>query len=63
MRRYDDDEIMYICPICGEELGRGDDVYVDKSGSVIGCEVCVDIRSAQYVLKEVDFKDEYLRNR
>lgn len=48
-----DDEI-YVCPICGEELGWGDDVYTDRHGDVIGCEACVDIRSAQYVLKEVE---------
>ena len=48
----DEWENSYVCPICGELLGRRDEVYVDRFGSVLGCEACIEIRSAEYFCKE-----------
>lgn len=31
----------YECPVCGEELSGGHDLYFDESGEVVGCEFCI----------------------
>lgn len=38
-------EETYVCPICGEELWGGDEVYTDLV-SVLGCKNCVFIEQA-----------------
>lgn len=46
-------EINYYCPICGEEVFET--VFVDNSGTVIGCENCAQVKEPWEVIKsEVD---------
>jgi len=43
--------IIYVCPVCGEDLSRGDKVYKNNiGGQIIGCEHCIDA---------VDTEDEF----
>jgi len=45
------EEVNYKCPVCGEELGCLEDVFVDGSGEVVGCEHCLKKVEAGEVLK------------
>ena len=40
----------FYCPVCGEEVYET--VFVDKSGDVIGCENCAEIKEPHEVLKD-----------
>lgn len=39
------------CKVCGEELDADDRVYSDEDGVIVGCEYCLEVRSAwdQYI--------------
>lgn len=43
------DKAVYRCPICGEELSWGDQVFV-RGGEVIGCACCIESCDAEDVL-------------
>ena len=40
----------YYCPICGKEVYEA--VFLDNSGSVIGCDNCVEIKDPHEVLDD-----------
>lgn len=48
--RCQEDEKTYKCPICGHEIGGGDDLFISKDGDVIGCDECVRRKEAWEVL-------------
>ena len=39
------------CPVCGEELGPDDSVYMNWR-EVIGCRFCVEVKEAQCVRED-----------
>ncbi len=39
--RCSQQEQIYICPACGEELNEADTVYTDSFGNITGCEYCI----------------------
>lgn len=35
------EQIYYVCPSCGNELGYDDRIYINQAGEIIGCYRCV----------------------
>lgn len=46
------DEDIFKCPCCGIELGYTEDLFIDKSGDVVGCEYCIKRKEAGEILSE-----------
>jgi hypothetical protein len=44
--------VRWRCPVCGEVLNYDDKVYVNCSGTVVGCCCCLDEYAAGDVLEE-----------
>lgn len=50
--RCQPEEKIYYCPICGGELGGGDDIILNNEGEIVGCENCIRRKEAYEVLGE-----------
>lgn len=37
----DEEPLPFECPICGTPLNTDEEVYIDATGQVVGCEFCL----------------------
>lgn len=49
------DEEYYECPICGEEIPYGTELYYDNMGNCVGCEECITKRFVEDVFGEEEY--------
>lgn len=49
------DPIMYECPVCGEEISEGHELYFDDMGTCVGCECCLHTVYAGEYFEELDY--------
>ena len=48
----------FECPVCGEELSGGHNLYIDESGEVVGCECCIRTKQVADYVEEQEYWGE-----
>lgn len=49
------DEEMFNCPVCGEEIPYGTQLYYNSNKECVGCEHCLDTKFVEDVYEEERF--------